>query len=123
MTVRLAAALAAILAAAPAASAAESFAPMQAVVGDIGDKLVVAYYELAAERCALTVMVDESAAGRDDDVVPATTGAARVRVHLVPGEAASVESAVGGQVAFTCGPDAVVMLVERQAPGRKLASR
>ena len=123
MTIRLAAAAAlavTFLAAAPA-SAAEPIAPMQAVVADVGDKQLVAYYMPAAGRCALTMMLDESADSRERGGMP-VTAAARVSVELRAGETASVDAANGERVAFTCGPDAGRMAVERRV-AQTVASR
>jgi hypothetical protein len=87
----------------------ETAAPTQAVVQEFGDQTVLAYYTRGVGTCDAVLTT-----GREPGP--------RVRVSLVPDQAAMVEDVGGGILKLTCGVDASNMLVERTPPSIHAAS-
>jgi hypothetical protein len=89
------------LAATPAlAEGIETAAPIQAVVQEFGDRPVLAYYTRGTGTCDTVLMTNREPGPR-------------VRVSLMPSQAATIEDVGGGMLKLTCGEGAAQMLVER----------
>ncbi len=101
-----------------AAAGPAAVTPMAAFVEDIGGKQVVGYYLAQDEACAVTMMIAEV-----PGEAAAPTTAARVSFALPPTARATVESALGGRLALTCGADAGTLVVDSRPAARQLASR
>jgi hypothetical protein len=100
-TIRLLLGLTMLAAAAPAlAEGIETAAPIQAVVQEFGDRSVLAYYTRGSGTCDMVLMTDQQPGPR-------------VRVSLMPAQAANIEDVSGGVLKLTCGEGAAQMLVER----------
>ena len=90
-----------LAAAAPAlAGGMETAAPIQAIVQNFGDRPVLAFYTRGTGTCDAVLMTSQEPGPR-------------VRVNLVPGQAATIEDVGGGTLKLTCGEAAAQMLVER----------
>ena len=101
MVIRLCLALAVFAAAAPvAAGEIETIAPVQAVVQEFGERSVLAYYTRGPETCDAVLMTHQEPGPR-------------VRVSLMPAQAATIEDVAGAMLKLTCGEGAAEMLVER----------
>jgi hypothetical protein len=107
-----------LFAGAAAAAGPSSIGPMAAFVEDIGGKQIVGYYVAKGSACEITMMVGDAATEMTDP-----GSAARVRFDLPADTSATVESAEGGRLAVTCGPDAGTLVVDAQPAGKQLASR
>ena len=100
-TICLLVGLTTLAAAAPAlAEGIETAAPIQAVVQDFGDRPVLAYYTRGSGSCDMVLMTNQEPGPR-------------VRVSLMPAQAATIEDVSGGMLKLTCGEGAAQMLVER----------
>jgi hypothetical protein len=101
MAIRLLLSLILVAAAAPAwAGETETAGPIQAVIHDFGGRPVLAYFTRGAGTCDAVLMTHQ-------DLGP------RVRVRLLPDQAATIEDVSGGTVKLTCGADGSRMVVER----------
>src|SRR4051812_20227626 len=120
MTSTMLSAMSGMILLARVAAAAEpgTVGPMAAFVQDIGGKQVVGYYLAENSACDVTMMVGDSLA----EDMPATS-AARVHFALPAAASATVESAEGGKLAVTCGPDAGTLVVDSHPAANRLASR
>jgi hypothetical protein len=105
--------LAATAAAPAAAGGIEAAAPVQAVThgfgAGFGDRTVLAYYTRGAGTCDAVLMTHREPGPR-------------VRVSLMPDQAATIEDVGGGALKLTCGAGAAQMLVERTPAPLKAAS-
>ena len=101
--IRLLVGLTALAGAAPVlAEEIETAAPIQAVVRHFGDLSVMAYYTRGTGTCDMVLMTHQEPGPR-------------VRVSLMPAQAANIEDVSGGVLKLTCGEGAAQMLVERVA--------
>jgi hypothetical protein len=84
------------------------YAPIQSISYDFGSKSMSGYFVQDSAKCVVTLMVSEKV---DPDAVPSTT-ATRVRLALIPGQTAGLDSDEGRSLNFTCGEGANALLVE-----------
>ena len=70
------------------------------MVHDFGDQRVLAYYTRGSGTCDMVLMTHREPGPR-------------VRVSLMPAQAANIEDVSGGVLKLTCGEGAAQMLVER----------
>lgn len=96
-------ALTCLAAAVPAwAAEPETAAPIQAVMHSFGDRTVLAYYTRGNGTCDAVLITHQEPGPR-------------VRVSLMPDQAATIEDVSGGGLKLTCGFGAAQLLVERIA--------
>lgn len=102
MTIRWIFGLGVLALATPAFSApVETAAPVQAVVQQLGDKPVLAYYTRGNGTCDAVLMTHQEPGPR-------------VRVSLMPDQTATIEDVSGAAIRLTCGMGAAQMIVERK---------
>ena len=109
-------------ASAPTASAGSSsavedktvFAPIESIRYDFGSKSISGYFVEQAGACHVMLMVFQTA---DPDKSPPTS-AARVRLVLLPGQIAGLDSEEGRSLNFTCGDGGRTLLVHTGARDR-----
>ena len=92
-------------------SAAEDkavFAPIESIRYELGSKSISGYFVEQAGACRVMLMVFQTA---DPDKSPPTS-AARVRLVLLPGQIAGLDSEEGRSLNFTCGKAGTTLLVE-----------
>ena len=92
-----------------------SYEPLQAISYEFGSKFTSGYFVHHSGKCLVTLMVVEKGAPEQ----PYT--AARVRLHLNPGQIAGLDSEEGPSLNFTCGADASALLVDTGERGRLVA--
>lgn len=76
-----------------------TFRPLQALTYTLGSKHAVGYFEQKDGQCSLTLMVAEAI----DPMVETPLSAARVKLTMLPGQAADLASEEGQSIAITCG--------------------
>jgi len=84
-----------------ALAAAEHFRSSEATIYALGSKRAVGYFERVDGRCRVTLMIAER------------LGHGRLKVVLVPGESAALDSE---EMVLTCASDARTVEVRRSAP-------
>ena len=75
------------------------FAPIEGIRYEFGSKSISGYFVEQAGACHVTLMVSQTA---DPDKSPPTS-AARVRLVLLPGQIAGLDSEEGRSLNFACG--------------------
>jgi hypothetical protein len=91
------------------------FAPIESIRYDFGSKSMSGYFVEQASACHLTLMVSEAT---DPDKSPPS--GTRVRLVLLPGQIAGLDSEEGRSLNFTCGEGARTLLVNAGERGRLL---
>jgi hypothetical protein len=94
-----------------------TYFPMQAISHDLGSKAAIGYFVREAGACQVVMMIGEKA---DADAV-STSSAARLRVALLPGQHAGVDSEEGRSIDLTCGAAADSLIV-RNGPTADVAT-
>lgn len=94
----------------PAMAVAETVKPIQAVAHSFGERPVLAYFTRGPNGTCDAVLMTNQEPGP------------RVRVSLMPSQAATIEDVSGGSVTVTCGALAAEMLVDRRAAPAETAS-
>jgi len=112
--------MASVAAAATAASSAStglpsqtSYVPMQAISYDLGSKLAIGYFISEAGACQVVLMVGENA----DPETGTRLTAARLRLALLPGQVAGLDSEEGRSLDLTCGEGAATLFVRNGPTG------
>ena len=117
----LIASLAAAAAVASSASTAlpgqTSYVPMQAISHDLGSKSAIGYFVREAGACQVVMMIGEKA----DAEAASTSSATRLRLALLPGQQAGLDSEEGRSLDLTCGDSASTLIV-RDGPTAKVAT-
>jgi hypothetical protein len=85
-----------------------SYAPIQSVRYDLGSKSMSGYFVQRSSVCLVTLMIAEK--GDPDRLLPTT--AARVRLVLVPGQIAGLDSEEGRSLNLKCGEGASTLTVD-----------
>jgi hypothetical protein len=94
-----------------------SYEPLQAISYEFGSKFTTGFFVHHSGNCLVTLMVVE----KSPPEVPLPYTAARVRLHLNPGQIAGLDSEEGRSLNFTCGADASALLVDTGERGRLVA--
>jgi hypothetical protein len=92
-------------------SSAESqarYLPIQNISYEFGSKSMSGYFVEQAATCRVTLMITE----QNDSEQWLLLSATRVRLILVPGQVAGLDSEEGHSLNFTCGQDAKTLLVD-----------
>ena len=84
------------------------FAPIESIRYEFGSKSISGYFVEQAGACHVTLMVSQTA---DPDKSPPTS-AARVRLVLLPGQIAGLDSEEGRSLNFTCGRGGTTLFVD-----------
>jgi hypothetical protein len=85
-----------------------TFAPIQSIRYDFGSKSMCGYFVEQAGACRVMLMVSETT---DPDKSPPPS-ATRVRLVLLPGQIAGLDSEEGRSLNFTCGEGGTMLLVD-----------
>jgi hypothetical protein len=88
-----------------------TYFPMQAISHDLGSKAAIGYFVREAGACQVVMMIGE----KTDAETTSTSSAARLRLALLPGQRAGVDSEEGRSIDLTCG-DAADTLIVRNGP-------
>jgi len=111
----LIAGLAAVATVASSASTAlpgeTTYMPMQAISHDLGSKAAIGYFVREAGACQVVMMIGE----KTDAETASTSSAARLRLALLPGQRAGVDSEEGRSIDLTCGAGAETLTVHNGA--------
>ena len=81
-------------------------APNEPILATVGNKRIIAFYELDKGHCALNVVIFEKS-----DADTGMTTAARVRVSLNPGQITSIDSVENKSLTLKCGDDAETLAI------------
>lgn len=84
------------------------YRPIQSIHYDIGSKSMSGYFVKQSSSCLVTLMIIE----KGDPENPLPLSAARVRLVLLPGQVAGLDSEEGRSLNFTCAEDAATLLVD-----------
>jgi hypothetical protein len=84
------------------------YQPVQSISYDLGSKKMSGYFVQQAGACVVILMVAE----RGDGEEPPALSPARVRLVLLPGQIAGLDSEEGRSLNVTCGSDAATLLVD-----------
>jgi hypothetical protein len=95
----------------------DRYQPLQSISYEFGSKFTSGYFVHHSGRCLVTLMVLEKSP--PEQALSYT--AARVRVHLNPGQVAGLDSEEGKSLNFTCGPGASAILVDTGERDRLIA--
>ena len=88
-----------------------SYVPMQGISHDLGSKSAIGYFIREAGACQVVLMIAEKV----DPETAAMPSAARLRLVLLPGQAAGLDSEEGRTVDLTCGENAATLDVRSGA--------
>jgi hypothetical protein len=94
-----------------------TYVPMQAISHDLGSKAAIGYFIREAGTCQVVMMIGEKA----DAESASMSSAARLRLALLPGQRAGVDSEEGRSIDLTCG-DAANTLTVRNGPTAEVAT-
>jgi hypothetical protein len=94
-----------------------SYAPMQAISHDLGSKAAIGYFVSESGACQVVMMIGEKA----DAEAASMSSAARLRLTLLPGQRAGVDSEEGRSIDLTCG-EAANTLIVRNGPTAEVAT-
>jgi hypothetical protein len=94
-----------------------TYAPMQAISHDLGSKSAIGYFVREAGACQVVMMIGEKTAAE----TASTSSATRLRLALLPGQRAGVDSEEGRSVDLTCG-EAANTLIVRDRPTAEVAT-
>ena len=97
----------------PPAEGQARYRPIQSISYEFGSKSMSGYFVERDAACQVTLMISEK--GDPEQELPLS--AARVRLQLLPGQTAGLDSEEGRSLSFTCGDNAATLLVE--AGGRE----
>lgn len=116
--------IASVAAAAAVASSAStalpgqtSYVPMQAISRDLGSKSAIGYFISDAGACQVVLMIGDNA----DPETGLRQTAARLRLALLPGQIAGLDSEEGPSLDLTCGEGAATLIV-RNGPTAEVAT-
>jgi hypothetical protein len=84
------------------------FQPVQSITYDFGSKFMTGYFDRQAAACVLTIMLTE----KMDPEEPLGLTPARLRLILLPGQVAGLDSEEGRSLNFTCEDHAASLLVQ-----------
>lgn len=79
-----------------------AYVPMQGITEDLGSKAAIGYFIREAGACQVVLMISEKV----DPETGAVPSAARLRLALMPGQSAGLDSEEGRSIDLTCGEDA-----------------
>ena len=111
------AAVATVASSATALPGETTYVPMQAISHDLGSKAAIGYFIREAGACQVVMMIGEKA----DAEAASTLSAARLRLALLPGQRAGVDSEEGRSIDLTCG-EAANTLIVRNGPTAEVAT-
>ena len=94
-----------------------TYLPMQAMTYDLGSKAAIGYFVSEGGACHVVMMIGE----KSDAETASTSSAARLRLALLPGQRAGVDSEEGRSIDLTCG-DGAGTLVVRNGPTADVAT-
>ncbi len=94
-----------------------SYIPMQAISHDLGSKLAIGYFITEAGACQVVLMIGENV----DPETGLRQTAARLRLALLPGQGAGLDSEEGRSLDLTCG-EAAATLIVRNGPTDEVAT-
>jgi hypothetical protein len=94
-----------------------TYLPMQAISHDLGSKAAIGYFVQEAGACQVVMMIGE----KSDAETASTSSAARLRLALLPGQRAGVDSEEGRSIDLTCGDGASTLIV-RNGPTAEVAT-
>ena len=83
------------------------YAPIQSISYDFGSKSMNGYFVQQAATCLVTLMITE----KSDPDQPLPLSPTRVRLLLLPGQIAGLDSEEGRSVNITCGEQAATVVV------------
>ena len=92
----------------PPAEGQARYRPIQSISYEFGSKSMSGYFVGEDAACLVTLMISEAG---DAEQTPTLT-AARVRLQLLPGQTAGLDSEEGRSLDFTCGDNATMLLVD-----------
>jgi len=84
-----------------------TYMPMQAISHDLGSKAAIGYFVREDGACQVVMMIGE----KTDAEAASTFSAARLRLALLPGQRAGVDSEEGRSIDLTCGAGADTLTV------------
>jgi hypothetical protein len=84
------------------------YRPIQSMTYEFGSKLMTGYFVKQSTTCVVTLMIAE----RRDPEEPLGLSPTRVRLILLPGQIAGLDSEEGKSLNFTCEGDAATLLVD-----------
>ncbi len=87
--------------------AEQTYKPVQAMSYVLGSKRAIGHFSRSADTCEVILMVAEVV----DPEVATPTSAARLRLNLIPGQVAGLDSEEGQSIDMTCGPRAETLNV------------
>jgi hypothetical protein len=111
------AAVATVASSATALPGETTYVPMQAISHDLGSKAAIGYFIREAGACQVVMMIGEKA----DAEAASTLSAARLRLALLPGQRAGVDSEEGRSIDLSCGEGAATLTV-RNGPTAEVAT-
>src|SRR5882724_6174139 len=92
------AAVATVASSATALPGETTYVPMQAISHDLGSKAAIGYFVSESGACQVVMMIGEKA----DAETASMSSAARLRLTLLPGQRAGVDSEEGRSIDLTC---------------------
>ncbi len=95
-----------------ALSGQTSYVPMQAISRDLGSKSAIGYFVRDAGVCQVVLLIGDNA----DPETGLRQTAARLRLALLPGQIAGVDSEEGPSLDLTCGEGAATLIVRNGPP-------
>jgi hypothetical protein len=109
--------VATVAASATALPGETTYVPMQAISHDLGSKAAIGYFIREAGACQVVMMIGEKA----DAEASSTFSAARLRLALLPGQRAGLDSEEGRSIDLSCGEGAETLTV-RNGPTAEVAT-
>jgi hypothetical protein len=94
-----------------------TYVPMQAISHDLGSKAAIGYFVSESGACQVVMMIGE----KGDAEAASMSSAARLRLTLLPGQRAGVDSEEGRSIDLTCG-EAANTLIVRNGPTAEVAT-
>jgi hypothetical protein len=110
------AAVATVASSATALPGETTYVPMQAISHDLGSKAAIGYFVREAGACQVVMMIGEKV----DAETASMSSAARLRLALLPGQRAGLDSEEGRSIDLTCG-EAADTLTVRNGPTAEIA--
>jgi hypothetical protein len=93
-----------------------TYLPMQAMTYDLGSKAAIGYFVREGGACHVVMMIGENGSVE----TASNLSAARLRLVLLPGQRALVDSEEGRSIDLTCGQEAGTLIV-RHGPTAEVA--
>lgn len=84
-----------------------TYVPMQAISHDLGSKAAIGYFVREGGACQVIMMIGDKA----DAESALMSSAARLRLALLPGQRAGLDSEEGRSIDLTCGEAADTLIV------------